>query len=133
MNDDLTNPEDKIATEQKPSQHGRVFNFLGKPLRPYSFTHRLAYYRICPSGNSSMMENAMMLLYLLSTCDKAACENLQNEKEIRAFRLQAAEWAETNWRDGIEAAMAVFAEIMEDAFAADSVNVKSKSKPMGNE
>jgi len=114
MNDepDPTEIKAKIDT----GSMGRRFAINGQPLHPFSFTHRIAFYRI-KQGDVSQLESDALFLFVL-TKTAAELDLVRGEKRESEFRLAAGAWAE---KQSIPEIMAVAREVNEDMERATSV------------
>ena len=116
MNDEPDPTEPKPAPKADTGSVGRRFAIGGQDLLPYSFAHRLAFYRI-KQGDVSQLESDALFLYVL-TRPARELDLVRGEKRESEFRLAACAWAE---KQVIADILRVAGEVNADLDAATSV------------
>lgn len=105
---------------------GRTFAINGTALKPFSFAHRVAFYRI-NRGDVSQLESDALFLYTL-TKSAAELDLVRGEAKESEFRLASCEWAEKQSATEI---MRVAREIGDDLAKAASVEPAVKGSVPG--
>ncbi len=103
---------------------GRLYAIGGINLKPYSFAHRVAFYRI-RKGDISQVESDAIFLFVL-TKEAKTLDLVRGEERESAFRLEACEWAEKQRLGDI---LSVAAEIYADLDRALAVEPDTKDAP----
>lgn len=76
------------------TQHERTFNFRGKPLAPYSYLYRAAFYRIGEGHRMPAFEEFTYLVFMLANKTPREMDALRSADSIATFREEAASWAD---------------------------------------
>lgn len=134
-NTDLDPGEIPTTTTTDTGELGRSFTFRGITLKPYSFHHVMAYWRITATdGVALKFENAVILLFVL-TLDAKDVNAIRSAEEQNALRFAAIEWAGKlgMGRGTFNAdAIAKAREIEEDLDKANAVGPKGDGTPRPN-
>lgn len=122
MNDEPDPDEQPKKTDA--GTMGRRYAIGDTPLNPFSFAHRIAFYRI-KQGDVSQLESDALFLYVL-TKKAAELDLVRGEKRESDFRLAACVWAE---KHPIGDILRVAAEINADLDKALSVEPATNDSP----
>ena len=76
-----------------PAEPGRIHQFRGKPLAPFSWGAEATMYRLI-GGKPTPFEEYTYTIFLLLTHTPAQMDALRTDEQISAFRLAAGEWAD---------------------------------------
>lgn len=126
-NDDPDPNEPAPESKQTGGIMGRSFAINGAKLKPFSFAHRVAFYRI-KQGDVSQLESDALFLFVL-TKDAAELDLVRGEARESAFRLEACAWAE---KQPMAKIMETAKEINDDLDKAMSVEPAVKGDGSGN-
>lgn len=128
----------KKDQKPKPAEPGRIHQFRGKPLAPFSWGAEATMYRLI-GGKPTPFEEYTYTIFLLLSKTPAQMDALRTDEQISDFRIEAGEWADREKLRGKEgwAELSALAETIikerNEAAAIEPVPTPERTNKPGKE